>query len=173
VLATFATQWLYWTISEVLLRGQTLGKRALRIRVVRQDGSPVTFFESAVRNLCRAVDFLPGFYVTGIVCMLFTQRHLRLGDLLAGTVVIREEKIDLSRYGAASEADDSLTPLDTNQTELVLQFLSRAPSLESEARLKLGQQLAGRILGPTQIASLKSVDEVETKLRSLVQRSEA
>src|SRR4029079_902185 len=87
----FFFQWVYWTASEVFWRGQTPGKRLMKIRIVRSDGSPVTLFESAVRNLLRLVDFLPAFYGIGIIAMLLDPRHRRLGDLAAGTLALREE----------------------------------------------------------------------------------
>ncbi|RKH51916.1 RDD family protein [Corallococcus aberystwythensis] len=155
----FATQWLYWTLAEVFFHGQTPGKRVLRIRVVREDGSPVGFFESAVRNLCRAVDFLPVFYATGCITMLLDSRHRRLGDLLAGTVLVREEAIDLDKYtqgpamdapgpgsGAAPGSGAGMQrPLDAEDVELVLAFLARAPGLEPEVRQRLGTRLVDRV----------------------------
>ncbi|RKH04727.1 RDD family protein [Corallococcus sp. CA047B] len=149
----FATQWLYWTLAEVFFHGQTPGKRALRIRVVREDGSPVGFFESAVRNLCRAVDFLPVLYATGCITMLLDGRHRRLGDLLAGTVLVREEAIDLDKYtqapapvsDAAREPAAVQRPLSAEDVELVLAFLSRAPGLEKDVRQRLGARLVDRV----------------------------
>ncbi|NOK22855.1 RDD family protein [Corallococcus carmarthensis] len=148
----FATQWLYWTLAEVFFHGQTPGKRVMRIRVVREDGSPVGFFESAVRNLCRAVDFLPVLYATGCITMLLDSKHRRLGDLLAGTVLVREEAIDLDKYtqGPAQDAvpapDAGMQrPLDAADVELVLAFLARAPGLEPEVRRRLGTRLVDRV----------------------------
>ncbi|RYZ40393.1 MAG: RDD family protein [Myxococcaceae bacterium] len=153
----FATQWLYWTLAEVFFHGQTPGKRALKIRVVREDGSPVGFFESAVRNLCRAVDFLPVLYATGCITMLLDSRHRRLGDLLAGTVLVREEAIDLDKYTQAPAATSEPTreptpepsgvqrPLSAEDVELVLAFLSRAPDLEKDVRQRLGARLVDRV----------------------------
>jgi uncharacterized RDD family membrane protein YckC len=146
----FATQWLYWTLAEVFFHGQTPGKRVLRIRVVREDGSPVGFLESAVRNLCRAVDFLPVLYATGCITMLLDSRHRRLGDMLAGTVLVREEAIDLDKYTAPEPAapPDSRggdKPLGTEDVELVLAFLTRAPGLEPDVRQRLGTRLVDRV----------------------------
>src|SRR5262249_20849585 len=82
--------WIYWTACEVSFGGQTLGKRALRIRVARADGSAPGLLESAVRNLCRAIDFLPVLYFLGLMTALVSARGQRLGDLLAGTVLVRD-----------------------------------------------------------------------------------
>ncbi|WP_225414251.1 RDD family protein [Stigmatella hybrida] len=155
----FATQWLYWTAAEVLLGGQTPGKRLTGIRVVRSDGSPVGVYESAVRNLLRAVDFLPLFYATGCITMLFTPQHRRLGDLLAGTLLVREERFDLDRYTAPTATTSAAVPreavalapgagaLAPNEVDLILDFLERTPWLEPEARLRLGARLVERFGG--------------------------
>ncbi|RKH19358.1 RDD family protein [Corallococcus sp. CA041A] len=147
----FATQWMYWTLAEVFFHGQTPGKRVMHIRVVREDGSPVGFFESAVRNLCRAVDFLPVLYATGCITMLLDSRHRRLGDMLAGTVLVREEAIDLDKYTQAPAVDAPAAdagvqrPLNAEDVELVLAFLSRSPGLEPDVRRRLGTRLVDRV----------------------------
>ena len=167
ILGTFATQWLYWSACEVAFRGQTAGKRLLRIRVVRGDGSPVTFFESAIRNLCRALDFLPALYATGLTFMLFTRNHSRLGDLVAGTVVVREERIDLGRYALSDGASAGAIRLGAQETELVLEFLSRAPSLDDAARLRVGGALLRRF-APSE-APPERIEALEARLRKLTQ----
>ncbi|NTX03509.1 RDD family protein [Myxococcus sp. CA040A] len=178
VVGIFATQWLYWTLGEVFFHGQTPGKRALRIRVVRLDGSPVGLYESAVRNLCRAVDFLPGVYAAGCISMLLTPHHRRLGDLLAGTVLVREERIDLDKYtatrapeaGAPSpKATRALTP---DEVELVLAFLTRAPGLQADVRRRMGTKLVEKLGGLTseeQATVLASAEATEAFLRAHVQ----
>ncbi len=178
VVGFFATQWLYWTVSEVLFHGQTVGKRALGIRVVRLDGAPVGVYESAVRNLCRAVDFLPMLYATACVSMLLTRQHRRLGDLLAGTLLVREERIDLDKYTAAPEATAPVPsaagarPLTPEDVELVLSFLSRAPGLAPDVRQRLGARLVERV-GPPDAESLAAVlasaESTEAFLRARVQ----
>ncbi len=140
LLAVFAGLWVYWTLLEVLWHGQTVGKRLVRIRVVKADGSPVGVFESAVRNLLRVVDFLPACYPVGVATMLIDRRHRRLGDLLAGTVLVRDEQVDLSRYAQAADGGH-----DVDLVELATGYLARFESLEPEARLRLGQRLAGRL----------------------------
>ncbi len=139
--AGFAALWAYWTVLEVVWHGQTVGKRVMRIRVVRKDGSPVTFFESAVRNVLRLIDFLPLCYPVGVVTMLVDANHRRLGDLAAGTVLVREEKLDLLKYAEASIT----TTLSASELELLTDFLSRFEGLDAEARLRLGRTLAAKL----------------------------
>ncbi|HZI15753.1 MAG TPA: RDD family protein [Myxococcus sp.] len=181
VVGVFATQWLYWTVGEVFFHGQTPGKRALRIRVVRMDGSPVGAFESAVRNLCRAVDFLPIAYAAGCICMLLNSQHRRLGDLLAGTLLVREERIDLDKYTAPivdaaprSSAPAATRALTPEEVELVLSFLSRAPGLPPDVRRRLGERLVDRVGGQAlaedaRASVLASPESLETWLRARAQ----
>ncbi|MDP1828658.1 MAG: RDD family protein [Archangium sp.] len=135
----FFLMWIYWTLLEVLWHGQTPGKRLLRIRVVKNDGSPVTVFSSAVRNLLRVVDFLPACYPVGLVTMLVDKKHRRLGDLLAGTVLVRDEQIDLSRY------EQVTSTIAVNEVELATSFLSRFEQFEPAAQLRLGTKLAAKL----------------------------
>jgi uncharacterized RDD family membrane protein YckC len=178
VVGLFATQWMYWTLAEVLMGGQTPGKRLLGIRVVRVDGSPVGPLESAVRNLCRVVDFLPGLYATGCISMLLTRQHRRLGDLLAGTLLVREERFDLDKYMApatgesAASAAPATERLSAGDVELILSFLSRARLLEPEVRMRLGTRLVERYGGLSEserATVLASPQAIETFLRARVQ----
>ena len=84
----FLVEWFYPVIFEVRYQGMTPGKRAMGIRVVHDDGTPVGWHASLVRNLLRFVDSLPLFYVVGFVTMLLNREFRRLGDIVAGTVVV-------------------------------------------------------------------------------------
>jgi uncharacterized RDD family membrane protein YckC len=92
VLVIFAIYWGYFVAFETLWNGQTPGKRIMRLRVVREDGRPVRFFEVFVRNLLRlAIDFQPlPSYAIGVVSIIFSEKSKRIGDFVAGTVVIKE-----------------------------------------------------------------------------------
>lgn len=90
----FAILWLYYVLFEALLDGQTPGKRVMRLRVVRDGGLSVTFEASAIRNLLRVVDLQPVFlYAVGMISMVASARGKRLGDLAAGTIVVKEDLI--------------------------------------------------------------------------------
>lgn len=82
----------YYILFEMIWNGQTVGKRAAHIRVVRVNGNPAGFLEIVVRNLVRMVDFLPMAYGVGLITMFFNQHARRLGDFAAGTIVIKEQR---------------------------------------------------------------------------------
>lgn len=173
-LAIFLVQWGYWVGFETLWAGRSPGKRALRIRVVRMDGSPVGFAESALRNLGRVADFLPALYAVGLTAMAVNPRSRRLGDLLAGTVVVRERAVDLSRYEQPAGAPRVLAAqLTAGEYEVVTSFLARAGSLEPVARervaLKLAEPLARRLSPENRAAALASGGAAEAFLKELAQ----
>ena len=160
LVAVFFGMWIYWTLLEVLWNGQTLGKRLLRIRVVRSDGSPVTVFASAVRNLLRIVDFLPVCYPVGLITMLVDKRHRRLGDLLAGTVLVRDEQIDLSRY---EQVNATMT---VNEVEIATSYLARFDQFEPAAQLRLGTMLAQRLgITPAPSTAIELRDAIRAHLK--------
>ncbi len=90
----FLYQWGYFTLFEAFWRGQTPGKRMMRIRVIQQTGRPISLMESMGRNLLRMVDMLPTAYIIGVICMFVTLRQQRLGDLVAGTLVVHERELE-------------------------------------------------------------------------------
>lgn len=96
LLALFAVQWLYFLVFEGL-RGRTPGKVVAGLRVVTVTGRPIGFAHAALRNLLRAADALPTDYLLGFVAMAFSPRFQRLGDLVAGTVVVVVERVEVAR----------------------------------------------------------------------------
>lgn len=95
IVALFITYWGYFIFGDVFSNGRTLGKLWMGLRVVRDDGSRVRAGDSVIRNLLRLADILPGNYAVGMFAILFTRQHKRLGDMAAGTVVIRDETQEL------------------------------------------------------------------------------
>src|SRR5215471_15351996 len=102
----------YFAVFEWIWRGQTPGKRWLKLRVIREDGRPISFFEAVVRNLLRTADILvPPFYSIGLISVFATARDQRVGDLVAGTVVVREreaEAPDFEEVFASAISDSAL-----------------------------------------------------------------
>ncbi|MFZ2957497.1 MAG: RDD family protein [Candidatus Ozemobacteraceae bacterium] len=103
--------WGYHTYFEVFAEGRSPGKKYVGIRVVRLDGQAIDFFPSLIRNILRLIDFLPIGFLLGLVTMLMNNRHQRLGDLLARTMVIREpsrppDKDPIVSFLSSSESSD-------------------------------------------------------------------
>jgi uncharacterized RDD family membrane protein YckC len=89
----------YFAFFEWLWSGQTPGKRWLKLRVIREDGRPITFWESSVRNLIRSFDMMPApFYSIGLISVFSTTRDQRIGDMVAGTVVVREREAEAPAF---------------------------------------------------------------------------
>ena len=92
IIGQLIVEWAYFMISEQLTGGRSIGKRLVGLRVIGQDGLPLTPRASLVRNLLRAVDVLPGSYVVGLVAIVASPKGQRLGDLAAGTIVVRLDR---------------------------------------------------------------------------------
>jgi uncharacterized RDD family membrane protein YckC len=92
LVTAFFLEWGYFVVLEVAMNGQSVGKRALRLRVVTSDGRPLSFTQSVLRNLLRAADFLPLLYALGVLIVARDRLFRRLGDMVAGTLVLVEER---------------------------------------------------------------------------------
>jgi uncharacterized membrane protein SpoIIM required for sporulation/uncharacterized RDD family membrane protein YckC len=156
VLAIFCVIWGYYVLFEGLADGQTPGKRLLRLRVVRDGGYSVTFGASAVRNLVRLVDIQPmPSYAVGIVTIMFSKSGKRLGDIVAGTIVVREALVREIAPAAAPVAAGTPSSLDTALTEdeftVLERFMERRASLDEERRNALATQLLERLVATSAI----------------------
>ena len=138
----------YFILFEWLMRGQTPGKKALNIRVIRDDGTPVTIHEVLVRNVLRLVDFLPGLYGVGAIVMFADRLSRRLGDIAAGTIVIKEAQLD---YRANADKKYAMNPvalgeinaeLTVAERRLISGFLQRRAELLPKARAELAERMA-------------------------------
>lgn len=162
ILIFFAVPILYGALFEGFWRGQTPGKRLLRLRVMDASGLRLDFRQVFIRNLLRAIDILPYFYLVGGAAMLFSRRAQRLGDFAADTVVVRTEKPaapDLSQIASgkyntlrdhpalAARLRQRVPPAEAG---LALQALLRRETLEPTARMQVFERLAGRfrLAGP-------------------------
>jgi uncharacterized RDD family membrane protein YckC len=85
----------YNIIFEILQNGQTPGKAIVNIRVIMDDGRFVTFYAVIIRNIFRIIDFLPLYYITGIILIFLTSKNQRVGDITASTIVVCEERIPI------------------------------------------------------------------------------
>ena len=102
LLIVFLLFWGYFALSEAFGNGRTLGKRVAKIRVIHQSGRGINFVEALARNLVRFIDYLPGFYGVGVVAMFMSKRSQRLGDMVAGTLVVREREVEAPMWGEST-----------------------------------------------------------------------
>jgi uncharacterized RDD family membrane protein YckC len=141
----------YYTFFEIMLRGQTPGKRSLKLRVIRDDGTPADALGIVIRNLVRVVDCLPGFYAVGGLVSLFSTTHKRLGDLAAGTIVVKESEADYraqadrKKTAAPSEVAIPNAALAPEEQRLIRGFLQRRDELLHDARQALADRLASHL----------------------------
>lgn len=140
----------YYALFEILWNGQTPGKRVVGVRVIRETGFAVRASDVIVRNLMRSVDSLPLAYALGVTTMLFNSRFRRLGDLAAGTIVIREAPS--LAIGSTSAASALVSPdagpkvlLVPSDAILLRDFLVRRHELDSAPRRHLAAELATSI----------------------------
>lgn len=151
----------YFAFFEWLWSGQTPGKRWLKLRVIREDGRPITFWEASVRNLLRSFDMMPApFYSIGLISVFASARDQRVGDMVAGTVVVREREAEAPAFAQvfASPVSDpalrrSFKPVDFTadlnslteaEIHVVETFLRRRWDLEDVPR----QWMAWRVTLP-------------------------
>lgn len=151
----------YFIFFEWLWNGQTPGKRWLKLRVIRDDGRPITFWEASVRNLLRIFDIMPfPFYSVGLICVFISRKDQRVGDLVAGSVVVREREAEVPTFDqifAAPVSDAALRrsfkpihltadlrSLTEAEIEVVETFLRRRWDLPDLAR----QWMAWRVASP-------------------------
>jgi len=163
----FLLYWGYYSLFEAFWNGQTPGKRLLKIRVIKDSGRQITLFEALARNLLRVVDMLPSFYLIGVITMLCNREQKRLGDLVAGTIVVHErtEEQPLMSHNSrtftsalypqplemAREPVSMLLPadgvarLDAGDLNVIDTFFSRALDLDLDKRAEIAGRIADRM----------------------------
>lgn len=159
VFADFAMVWGYYALFEAFWKGQTPGKRVMKLRVIKDSGRQITFFEALARNLLRVVDYLPSLYLMGVITMLCNKRHQRLGDLVAGTMVVHERLDEASLlYQTGTDGANATVPWGTpvkamfpadavarlsGQDLMVLEtFFARMLDLPMETRASVASRMA-------------------------------
>jgi uncharacterized RDD family membrane protein YckC len=151
VLLSFLLESGYFAFFEAIWNGQTPGKRLTHLRVIQDSGRPITVYEAVARNLLRTVDSLPGLYGVAIVSALLSARNKRLGDFVAGTVVVHEKpalletgvRWDAAAGFAASRYD--VSRLKPEEFQLIEAFLIRRSQLAPRVRAETGQKILQRL----------------------------
>jgi len=173
----------YFPLFERFMHGQTPGKRTMGIRVMRRDMAPLDFTSVFIRAILRIVDVLPGlpFPLVGMVCMSVSPQGLRLGDLAAGTWVVRDQadpasaasrakvRAAAARKGGDSPAAEGVGRLTAAEYRLAVAFLDRAPTLDDALR----RAAAVRVSSPIARRLGESWPDPEAFLREEVEKGGA
>lgn len=146
----------YFALFEIFWNGQTPGKRYAQLRVIKDDGRPIGAYEAIVRNALRVVDMLPAMYGIGLLSIFVSRQNKRLGDFVAGTVVVHEKTLEGVRPYAETKIDETLPPIDVSQVtleevQLIETFLNRRDSLEPAVRTYMALQISNRLADKMQI----------------------
>ena len=190
ILAALAIWSGYFALFEWAWSGQTPGKRWLRLRVIREDGRPVTFWEAAARNLIRIFDMMPfPFYSVGLVAVFISRRDQRVGDMVAGTVVVREREAEAPTFAEVFSAPTSdlalrrlfrpvpfaadVSQVSAEEIEVVESFLRRRIDLPDKTREWMAWRVATPILYKLRPAFDLETFTYEGFLEELVHRHRA
>lgn len=139
LLAAFIIEWFYPVLFEVLRDGQTPGKRSYGIRVLHDDGTPIGWSASLIRNLLRVVDFLPIMYGFGMASIMLNRDFKRLGDLAAGTIVVyRDAPLPVPKLSISHPSRPPYA-LNLEEQQAIIAFAERSPALTPERAEELAQ----------------------------------
>jgi uncharacterized RDD family membrane protein YckC len=184
----FLFNWGYFTLFEAFSNGRTPGKRVAGIRVIQRSGRPIGLVESMARNLVRYVDQIPFFYAVGVIAIFVTRQHQRLGDLAAGTLVVRDRDQELPIWSEAgsrtftsqlitphiinpephtlvSLPEDGIAKLSAADLEVLEGFLARRLDMPLPARQALANRIAAAIKAKSGLEPPKNTS-VETFLEA-------
>jgi uncharacterized RDD family membrane protein YckC len=171
----FAVYWGYFAIFEIIWKGQTPGKRLVKIRVIKDSGRPINVYEAIGRNLMRAVDLLPTMYGVGIICMMLNSQHRRVGDYVAGTVVVHDRRAeevrpDWDSVPASTGSIPELTKATPDDLVLIETYLQRRANLDPTVRDTTAYQIVERITKKTglQRGPMETLDEFLEKVASRI-----
>jgi len=163
ILLIFLFMWGYFALFEAFWNGRTPGKHVAKIRVIHRSGRAISFMEALARNLLRVVDYLPGFYAIGVISIFCSRQHQRLGDMVAGTLVVREQDMDTPHWGESSTMNatafapqspfaaphlsvtlstTALSKLSGSDLEVLEGFFARRLDMELDTRAALAERIA-------------------------------
>lgn len=150
VIALFLIVYVYYAFFEAIWNGQTPGKRYTHLRVIKDSGRPITPYEAITRNLLRVVDQLPGIYAVGILAILLSRQNKRLGDHVAGTIVVHEKPLQEMQPGLVAAEEPlhlvyNAARLSVEEWQLIESFLQRRSYLSDDVRWRVAGQIADRV----------------------------
>ncbi len=146
LLSYFLIEWLYPVLYELWKDGSTPGKKSMGIMVVQDDGTPVGMSASFLRNLLRAVDFLPFFYALGLICCGIRKDAKRIGDIVAGTLVIYRRSEKEHEDLPEGESMMPALPLSMHEQKEIVAFAERYQKLSDDRKQELSAILSPELI---------------------------
>ncbi len=179
ILVLFLIQFGYFLLFEIILNGQTPGKRLFNLRVIKDNGQPLSALDTIIRNVVRIIDYFPFFYGVGLITMFLNARAKRLGDYAAGTIVVKmRNQIRLSDLQTAATAPLPINPpigigqLDESDIALAESFLQRRANFVNRDPLavEIAQRLAQKMGVDSSVtngdAAMRFIQDTVTAYRS-------
>jgi uncharacterized RDD family membrane protein YckC len=163
LICVFVIEWFYPVFFEIYRQGATPGKKTMKIKVLHELGTPVNWSASMIRNLLRAIDFLPFLYGFGFITMLLSTDFKRMGDLAAGTVVVYQD--EAVKYLALPEEPPLFisAPLTSEEQRAIISFAERAQTLSPARAIELAN-LVTPLTGNTGEAAVKTLYQIANGL---------
>ncbi len=177
IVAFFTIYYGYFAFFEAIWNGQTPGKRYAQLRVMKDDGRPINAYDAIARNLMRIVDQLPFLYGIAILSIFVSKQNKRLGDFVAGTVVVHEKTVELARPFQETPIDASapsyeVSRITPDELRLIETFLQRRDSFDPALRGSMAAQITARISAKLEVqvrgwpANERFLEAVHSQYRS-------
>lgn len=157
-LPTVLIYFFYHPVLEIAMRGRTPGKRIAGVRLVTREGDIPSVGPLLLRNVFRLLDSLPVCYLVGLIAVVLTEHHVRIGDLAAGTLLVMDHDSSASSFASTTASQGGLTP---QAADLIQELLDRWPALDEHNRGTIARALLARVepqLSADDLARLSSFD---------------
>jgi uncharacterized RDD family membrane protein YckC len=157
-IVTFLVHFGYFAAFEALWQGQTPGKRNQDLRVIKDNGASITVFDAIGRNIARIVDGIPGVYAIGVASVFLSPRNKRLGDYLAGTIVVYDKPMD-RKSSLAFRGVEAPVPaasshrLTPEQFQLLETYTARKYDFDWDMRNRFAAEIVDRLASSFEIAA--------------------
>jgi uncharacterized RDD family membrane protein YckC len=160
----------YHPVLEIAMRGRTPGKRIAGVRLVTREGDIPSAGSLLLRNVFRILDSLPVCYLVGLITVVLTEHHVRIGDIAAGTLLVMDHDSSASSFASTTAAKSGLTP---QAADLIQELLDRWPALDEHTRGTIARTLLARVepqIAADDLARLTSLDLRERLLAKLARQ---
>lgn len=167
-LPTLFLYFFYHPVLEIAMRGRTPGKRIAGVRLVTREGDIPGAGALLLRNIFRLLDSLPAAYLVGLLTVIFTEHHVRVGDLAAGTLLVMDHDSTASSFTSSAAPRDGLSP---QAADLIQELLERWPALDEQTRATIARSLLARVEPTLTADDLTRLSTVDLRGRLLAKLS--